>query len=60
MYEKERGALRKSSLNSKITTGRTQSEFAQRSTRSTRPKRKIILDPPSESKSYRENLEQRR
>ena len=41
MYENEGGALSKSSLNSKIFTDCIQSEFAQRSTRSTRPRRKI-------------------
>ena len=45
MYENEGGAFPKDTLNSKIATGCTQSEFAQRSTRSTRPRRKIILGP---------------
>ena len=45
MYENEGGALPKGAVNSKIATGCTQSEFAQRSTRSTRPRRKIIKGP---------------
>ena len=45
MHENEGRALPKDTLNSKIATGCTQIEFAQRSTRSTRPRRKIILGP---------------
>ena len=50
----------KSTLNSKIATGCTQSDFAQRSTRSTRPRRKIILWPTQRIEELQGNLEQRR
>ena len=60
MNENEGGALPRSTLNSKIAMGCTQSEFAQRSTRSTRPRRKIILGPTQRIEELQGNLEQRR
>ena len=45
---------------SKVATCWTQSEFAQRSTRSTRPRRKIILGPTQRIEELQGNLEQRR
>ena len=59
MYENEGGALHKSTLNSRIATGYTQSEFAQRSTRSMRPRRKTILGPTQRIEELQGNLEQR-
>ena len=43
MHEDEGGGIPQSMLNSDIATCCTQTEFAQRSTRSTRTRRKIIL-----------------
>ena len=43
MYEDTRGALQKNSINSKSATGCTRIELATWSTRSTKPRRKIIL-----------------
>ena len=60
MYENSGGALPKSSLNSKIATGCTQTECAQRSTRPTMPRRKTILGPMKWIEELRGNLEQRR
>ena len=60
MHEISGGALPKSSLNSKIVTGCTQTEFAQRSTRPTMPRRKTILGPMKWIEELRGNLEQRR
>ena len=48
----------KSSLNSKSVTGCTQIELAMRSTRSTMPRRKIILGPIKRFEELRGNLEQ--
>ena len=56
MYENEWGALPKGTLNSYIATGNTQSEFAQRSTRSTRPRRKINLGPAQRIEELQGNL----
>ena len=60
MYENEGGAPPKGTLNYKIATGCTRSEFAQRSTRSTRARRKIILGPTQRIEELQGNLEQRR
>ena len=61
MYESEGGALPESTLDSESTADCTQSEFAQRSTRSTRPRRKIILGPTTQRiEELQGNLEQRR
>ena len=60
MHENERGALSQDMLNSKIATGCNQSEFALRSTRSTRTRRKNILWPTQRIEEFRWNLEQHR
>ena len=54
MYENEGGAVRKSTLNSKIATGCTPSEFAQRQQDQRDQDARSSWDPPSDSKSYRE------
>ena len=55
MYENEGGALPKGTLNSKIATGCTQSEFAQAVDKINEISHsRSSWDPPSESKSYRE------
>ena len=54
MHENEGGAPPKGTRNSKIATGCTQSDFAQRSTRSTRPRRKIMLEPTKRVEELKE------
>ena len=54
LYENEGGALPKGSLNSKIATSRAKIELAMWSTRSTKPRRKIILGTIKRFESYRE------
>ena len=60
MYENTGGAPPNGSLNFKIATVCTQVEFEIRSTRSTKPRRKIILGPTKRFEELRGNLEQRR
>ena len=60
MHEDTGWALPKGSLNPKITTSCTQIELAMRSTRSTGPRSKIILEPTMRFTELRGNLEQRR
>ena len=50
----------KSSLNSKTATGCTQIELAIRSTRSTKPRRKIVSRPTKRFEELRRNLQQHR
>ena len=59
MYENTGWALPKGSLDSKSATGCTQIELAKRSTRSTKPRRKIILGPIKRLEELRWNLEER-
>ena len=53
-------SLPKGSLESKIATGRAKIELAMRSTRSTKPRRKIILGTIERFEKLRENLYQHR
>ena len=54
MYENTAGALPKGSLHSKIATGCSQIELEIWSTRSTKPRRKIILGPTKRLEKLRE------